>query len=179
MPDLVFVEQMIQQELLQRTKIIQDVECIGEKEIQNIISNIVDKLMYDEQENSYLSVIPLLIDKKVDLKNCISENGMKKLEQIECTLDANILSRKLIQMCMAENDDPHKLIEEILSVNMPHKAIFMELENMLRYCRVENKERIWVVVYQKLEREDFEGCQQIRNRIMKDMMEARCNAVTR
>ena len=98
---------------------------------------------------------------------------------MEYVIGANILSMKLLQMCMTENDEPHKLIEEILSVNIPHKAIFMELENMLRYCRVENKEKIWVVVYQKLESEDFEGCQQIRNRIMKDMMEARCNAVTR
>lgn len=178
-PDLFFVEQMIQQELLQQTKIIQDVECIGEKEIQNIISNIIDKLTYDEKESSYLSIIPLLINRKIDLRNCITERDMKKLNQIECVIGANILSVKLLRMCMTENDDPYKLIEEMLAVNMPHKAIFMELENMLRYCRVENKEKIWVVVYQKLGNEDFEGCQQIRNRIMNDMIEARCSAVTR
>ena len=178
-PDLVFAEQMIQQELLQRTEIYWDLKCIGEEELQNIISNIIDKLIYDEKESSYLSIIPLLIHSKIDLRNCITERGMRKLDQIECVIDSNILSMKLLRMCMAENDAPYKLIEEILAVNMPHKAIFMELENMLRYCRVENKEKIWVVVYQKLENENFEGCQQIRNRIMNDMMEARCSAVTR
>ena len=178
-PDLVFAEQMIQQELLQQTEIYWDMRCIGEEELQNIISNIIDKLIYDEKESSYLSIIPLLIHRKIDLGSCITKRNMRKLEQMEYVIGANILSMKLLQMCMTENDEPHKLIEEILSVNIPHKAIFMELENMLRYCRVENKEKIWVVVYQKLESEDFEGCQQIRNRIMKDMMEARCNAVTR
>lgn len=178
-PDLPFVDQCIQKELLSRTEIYWDVRCIGEEELQNIIGNIIDKLTLDEKENSYLSIIPLLIHSKIDLRNCISENDIKKLGRIECVIGANILSVKLLQMCMAENADPNKLIEEILAVNMPHKAIFMELENVLRYCRVDNKEKIWVVVYQKLESEDFEGCRQIRNRIMNDMMETRCNAVTR
>ncbi len=178
-PDLVYAEQMIQRKLLHRTKIIRLAKCIREKEIQDIISNIVDKIVYDEQENSYLSVIPLLIGEKVDLKSCISENRMKKLEQIEWTRDVNILTMKLLKMCVVKNDDPHKVIEEILEVNMPRKAIFMELENMLRCCVVDNKEKIWVVVYQKLENEDFEDCQKIREGIMDDMMEARCNAVTR
>lgn len=178
-PDLPFVDQCIQQELLSRTEIYWDVRCIGEEELQNIIGNIIDKLTLDEKENSYLSIIPLLIHSKIDLRNCISENDIKKLGRIECVIGANILSMKLLQMCMAENADPNKLIEEMLAVNMPHKAIFMELENVLRYCRVDNKEKIWVVVYQKLESEDFEGCRKIRNRIMNDMMEARCNAVTR
>ena len=123
--------------------------------------------------------IPMLIGERVDLKSCISENRMKKLEQIEWIRDVNILTIKLLKMCMAKNDEPYKVIEEILAVNMPRKAIFMELENMLRCCRVDNKEKIWVVVCQKLENEDFEGCQEIRERIMDDMMEARCNAVTR
>lgn len=178
-PDLPFIEQMIQQELLCCTKIYWDVRCIGEEERQNIIGNIVGKLAFDEKESSYLSIIPLLIHGRIDLRSCISENDMKKLGRIEWAFDANILSVKLLQMCMADNDEPYKLIEEMMAVNMPHKAIFMELENMLRYCRVENKEKIWVAVYQKLENEDFEGCQQIKNRIMNDMMEARCNAVTR
>lgn len=178
-PDFALAEQMIQQELLQYTEISWFVECIGEEEQQNIISNIVNKLTYDEKENSYLSIIPLLIRSKIDLRNCISENDMKKLDQIECVINTNILSIKLLQMCMVKNDDPHKLIEEILTINMPHKAIFMELENMLRYCRIDNKEKIWVVVYQRLVEEDFEGCQKIRDRIINDMIEAKCNAVTR
>ncbi len=178
-PDLPFVDQCIQQELLSRTAINWDVGCIGEEELQNIIGNIVDQLIFDEKESSYLSIIPLLIHRKIDLRDCISENNRKKLGRIECVIGANILSVKLLQMCMAENADPNKLIEEILAVNMPHKAIFMELENVLRYCRVENKEKIWVAVYQNLESEDFEGCRQIKNRIMNDMMETRCNAVTR
>lgn len=178
-PDLLFVDQCIQQELLCCTEISWNVQCIGEEELQNIIGNIIDKLTLDEKENCYLSIIPLLIHCKIDLRNCISENDIKKLGRIEYATGANILSVKLLQMCMAENADPYKLIEEVLAVNMPHKAIFMELENVLRYCRVENKEKIWVVVYQKLESENFEGCRQIKNRIMNDMMEARCNAVTR
>lgn len=63
---------------------------------------------------------------------------MKKLNQIECVINTNILSIKLLQMCMLKNDDPHKLIKEILAINMPHKAIFMESENMLRYCRIDS-----------------------------------------
>ncbi len=178
-PDLPFVDQCIQKELLSRTAINWDVGCIGEEELQNIIGNIVDKLTFDEKESSYLSIIPLLIHRKIDLRNCISENDRKKLGRIECVIGANMLCMKLLKMCMDENADPYKLIEEILAVNMPHKAIFMELENVLRYCRVDNKEKIWVAVYQKLESEGFEGCRQIRNRIMNDMMEAKCNAVTR
>ena len=178
-PDFTFVEQCIQKELLQRTEIYWDMECIGQEELQNIISNIVDKLTYDEKESSYLSIIPLLIHMKIDLRNCLTERDMKILDQIECTVDANMLSMKLLRMCMTENEDAYQLIEEMLAVNMPHKAIFMELENMLRYCKVENKEKIWVAAHQKLENEEFEGCQQIRNRIMNDMMEARCSAVTR
>lgn len=40
------------------------------------------------------------------------------------------------------------------------------------------REKYGVVVYQKLESEDFEGCRH-KNRIMNDMMETRCYAVTR
>lgn len=50
---------------------------------------------------------------------------------------------------------------------------------MFRYCEVENKEKLWVKVYLRLENEDFQGCKQIRNRMMNDMIEEKCNMVTR
>ena len=53
----------------------------------------------------------------------------------------------------------------------------MGLERVLHYCKVENKENLWVEVYLRLEEENFEGSHQIRNRILDDMMELKSNAV--
>lgn len=179
LPDFPFTEQMLQTELLQTTKIPRSIEWMGAEELQNILRNIIGKVLYEEQENSYLTLIPLLIDERIDVRRCISDSDMKKLNEIEYSVGANMLAVKLLQMCLGQNENPGEIIEEMFSVNVPSKAIYMELANMFRYCEVENKEKLWVKVYLRLENEDFQGCKQIRNRMMNDMIEEKCNMVTR
>ena len=47
---------------------------------------------------------------------------------------------------------------------------------MLRYCVVRNKEKLWVEMYLRLEKENFDKSSQIKKRIIDDMIEAKSNA---
>lgn len=145
--------------------------------LQKAISSIIGKIIYDSKESNYLSIIPTLISEPIDIRRCISENEMQELEQIAYSVGANLLTMRLLKMCMDKNDSPDKILDGFLACDVPRNIVYREIEIMLRYCPVENKEKLWVETYLRLEKEDFEECGQIRQGVMDDMMEAKCSAV--
>ena len=123
-----------------------------------------------------MSLIPTLVNEPIDVRKCISENDVKELEQIEYSVGANLLTMKLLRMCMSDNTAPKEVLEDILSCAVERRIIYLELEIMLRYCVVRNKEKLWVEMYLRLEKENFDKSSQIKNRIIDDMIEAKSNA---
>lgn len=175
-PDFLLTDEMQQAELIKPTR--RNVIISG-KMLEKIIGDIVSKLKYDAKENNYLSIIPTLINEPIDIKKCISENDMKELEQLKYSIDSNLLVIKLLRMCMSDNEMPNELFEDFCNCAVPREIIYLELEIMLRHCVVKNKEKLWVEMVLRLEKEDFEESSQIRKRVINDMMEARCNVVNK
>lgn len=140
---------------------------------ERAIGSVVSKILCDGAENGYLALLPTLIQEPVDIRKCISENDRTELERIEYSEAANLLSWKLLQMCMDGNERPEKQIDEFLSCGVPRYYVYRELETMLRYCRVRNKEKFRVETCLRLEKENFAQRGQIRRRILQDMMEAK------
>ncbi len=99
---------------------------------------------------------------------------MRELERLEYLVPSNALSISLLQICMSDNRMAKECLDHILKIDLPHKVIFMEIENMLRHCEVKNKEPLWVEMYLRLEKEEFEESGKIRARILEDMMETKC-----
>ena len=79
-------------------------------------------------------------------------------------------------MCMDKNERPGKVLDSFLECDVLRNIVYKEIEIILRYCPVQNKEKLWVETYLRLEKEDFEESGQICQRIMDDMMEMKCNA---
>ena len=98
----------------------------------------------------------------------------RELEKLEYLVSSNVLTIKLLQLCISGYSTPRDFFDHILKIDLPHKVIYMELENMLRHCEMKNKESLWVEMYLRLEKEEFEEKGKIRARIFEDMMEAKC-----
>lgn len=152
-------------------------DIISREDVGNAIGDIVHKVLYDEKENNYLSMIPFFIDRKIDIRKCITEADMRNLEQMEYTVGANLLAVKLLGMCMYENEKPGEVLEDILSCSVLRKTMYEELENMLYYCKIENRERLLTGLYLKLEEEDFGEKQEMGDRILNFMMEQKCSGM--
>ena len=102
---------------------------------------------------------------------------MRELEQLEYSVGANLVTVKLLGLCMNENKMPKKLLEDLLRCDVPREYIYWELEKMLRYCQIKNKEKIWVEMYLNLKKESFNGNWRMGRRIIDDMIEAKSNSV--
>ncbi len=172
-PDFGPVERIAEEELRERKWRRHRVPCISAEEAETIIGNIIHKVIYEAEESSYLALIPWLIDDKTDLKRCISGNDLKQLCQTDCRSESNRLTVKLLRMCLEENREPGRVVEEILQTGVPRAVIFTELENMLHFCEAENKEKLWVRTYLELMDETFAGSGELRGRILGDMAELR------
>lgn len=176
LPDYLPIDQMIEKQCgqigISKTTSFQ---CIHTAELENIVGSIVRKALYDAKESNYLSMIPLIICDRVDLKRCITANDIKELGQLEYRIETNSLSVKLLRMCIDENAVPCDVINNILHCDIPRKVLFSELQNMLHYCKMENKERLQVEMYLRLENENFDGIQRIRQSVINDMIETKCN----
>lgn len=176
-PNYILVDQMMQMEFASELAPVYEFMCIRTGELENIIGSIITKLIYETKETNYLSIIPYLITEKIDIRRCVSKNDMKELRKIEYSVAANIFSIKLLQMCIEKNEKPKEIVEDILKCKLQHRIIFWGLERVLHHCKVENKENLLVEVYFKLIDENFEGSHQIRNKVLEDMMEVKCNAI--
>jgi len=143
---------------------------------EKAIGSIKSKLICDGKDNGYLALIPSLVTEPVNIRKYISEHTMKELEQIAYSSGISLLAMKILKMCMSENERPGDILDDLFRCAVSRKLIYLELERMLRYCSVRNKEKFWVEMYLRLEDEDFEEKCQIRKRILNDMMEDKCNA---
>lgn len=181
-PDFILVDEMLELEL---PKLAEPDETryrrgrIYSPILPKVISNIISKIIYDSKESNYLSIIPTLIARPIKIRKCISENEMQELEQIAYSVGANLLTMRLLKMCMDKNDRPDKILDDFLACDVPRNIVYREIETILRYCPVHNKEKLWVETYLRLKKEDFEESGQICQRIMDDMMETKCNAAVR
>ena len=172
-PDFLLVDEMLKLELRKdryRGYLVQT------ETLQKAIGNIIGKIIYDSKESNYLAIIPTLVNQPIDITKCVSENEIQELEQITYCVGANLLTMRLLKMCMDKNERPGKVLDSFLECDVLRNIVYKEIEIILRYCPVQNKEKLWVETYLRLEKEDFEESGQICQRIMDDMMEMKCNA---
>ncbi|MCI8496268.1 MAG: hypothetical protein HFI74_11420 [Lachnospiraceae bacterium] len=147
--------------------------CIEIEEMRNIIGSIIAKVVYEEKESGYLSMIPIIINYAIgiiDIRTCISEHDLEILKKIEYARSANLMAIKLLNLCMDDNSQPGKVIQDILACNVSHKIIFLQLESILFRCQVKNKEKLYVEMYFRLEEEEFDGRENLQKMVMARMM---------
>lgn len=144
--------------------------------MRNIIGSIVAKVVYEEKESGYLSITPIIINYAIgivgilDIRTCISEHDLEILKKIEYARGANLLAVKFLNLCMDDNSQPGKVIQDILTCNVSHKIIFLELESILFGCQVKNKEKLYLEMYLRLEEEEFDDRKELQKRVMEHMM---------
>lgn len=185
LPDFLLADEMIEQGMfgrgIKRNRLGSGarrmLNTISREELENAIGDIVHKVLYDEKENNYLSMIPFFIERKINIRKCITEADMRNLEQMEYTVEANLLAVKLLRMCVYENENPEEVLEDILSCSVLRKTMYEELENMLYYCDIENREGLLTGLYWKLEGEDFEEKQEMGDRILNFILEQKCSGM--
>ena len=102
---------------------------------------------------------------------------MKELQNISYSNDYNRLAVYLLKMCKSENENPKEQIENLLKLNVDKKMIYLILVNMLHFCQVKNSEKLWIILYFRLEKENFNGSENIQDRILNDMLEAQCDLI--
>lgn len=173
LPDLKLGDLMIKREIIEKSSFHRLVISSGEIELA--ISKIITKICYDARESNYLSLIPTIINDKVDIYKCISKLNIMQIEKIFYRHSANKLTVKLLKLCMEENSNPKDLLDEVFSCNLSPEIIYLELEIFLRYCNMANKEALYVMVYMRLQDENFNEKSVIQGRLLHDMYEMRCN----
>lgn len=173
-PDFNFLDLMINKEIIEKEPNF-NILILSSEEIELAISKIITKICYDANESDYLSLIPTIINDKADIHKCISKLNIMQIEKIFYSHPANKLTVKLLKLCMEENENPKDSLEEIFSCDLSPEIIYLELEIFLRYCNVANKEVLQVMVYMRLQDENFNGRFAIQRRLLRDMYEMRCN----
>ena len=118
-------------------------------------------------------MIPIIINYEIgiiDIRTCISEHDLEILKKIEYARSANLMAIKLLNLCMDDNSQPGKVIQDILACNVSHKIIFLQLESILFRFQVKNKEKLYVEMYFRLEEEEFDGRENLQKMVMARMM---------
>lgn len=151
-------------------------EYIQTSVLTDIIRSIAIKAAYEANAEDCLSILPLLIKNATDFKKLIPETILTELEQAQFHTETARLAVRLLQICTGSNEQPEAILDDILKSSLPDELIFIELQNMLHFCKVENKENLLVSMYLRLENKTFEDAPYLRLEILNDLIENKCTA---
>ena len=131
---------------------------------------------YIQKENNYLIILLRIFMKDRKFSTHISSDDMIELEQIDCKNDYNKLAIYLLKLCNSEDKNLEKLIESIVNLKIHKKILYSVVSNILRNCEINNRDKVWTLVYFHLEQEDFEGQKELLNGMIDNMIEIKGNS---
>ena len=147
-----------------------------DKNTEKIISIIVRYTINLTKESNYLVILLRIFMKHCKFSAHISSDEMIELEQIDCKNDYNKLAVYLLKLCNNEDKNVEKLIESIVDLKIDKKLIYSVLSNILHNCEINNRDKVWILVYFHLEQEEFEGQKELFNRMIDNMIEIKGNS---
>lgn len=148
-----------------------DIRYIGLDELEDILCNIINKMLNSEEEDNYLALFLPLINENIDVSKCVSEKQLQQLEQKKYCEDINVFAIQLIKICVLQNKDSEMLLDNLFKLEIPRNYFYVVLERILNYCMSDNKEILFVKVYLKLIEESFDEIEEIKRMYLTDMLE--------
>ncbi len=152
-----------------------EISCIKSEDLEEILCNIINKMVSSEKEDNYLPLFLRLIDEKIDIRKCVSEEQVRQLELIEYNEDINILGVHILKMCICETESAEAIINNIFKLEVPKVFSLDILLKVLRCCDVISKEELLTRAYLRLQEESFSESEAIREKYLKEMFELREN----
>lgn len=144
--------------------------------IEKIIPTIVRYTINLTEENNYLVTLLRMFMKDGRFSAHIPSDDMIELEQIDCENDYNKLAIYLLKLCNNEDKDWEELIESIVNLKVHKKVLYSVVSNILHNCEINNRDKVWTLVYFHLEQEDFEGQKELLNEMIDNMIEIKGNS---
>lgn len=147
----------------------------SDENIEKIISVIVRHTINLTEENYYLVILLRVFMKNSKFSARISSDDMIELERIDYRNEYNKFAVCLLKLCNSEDENLEKLIECIVSLEVPKKMLYSVLSNVLYNCEINNRDKIWKLVYFHLEQGYFEGQEELLNEMIDNMIEIKGN----
>lgn len=148
-----------------------------DEKTEKIISIIVRYTVNLAKENNYLFLLLRIFAQNHKFSVNISSDDMMELEQIECRNDYNKLAVYLLKLCNSENENIETLIECMVNLKVDRKILYSVILNILRNCKMTNRDKAWTLFYFRLEQEDFEGQREFLNEMVDNMIEIKGNSL--
>lgn len=142
---------------------------------ERVISNIVRITIDSEKESNYLMVLLCVFIQERKFSAHISSEEMMELEKIECRNEYNKLAICFLELCNNKNENFQNLLECMANLKVNKKILYTILANLLRNGEVDNRDKVWTLSYLRLEQENFEGKEEILNKMIDNMLEIRGN----
>lgn len=101
---------------------------------------------------------------------------MIELEKIDCKNDYNRLAIFLLKLCNNEGKNLEEMIENIINIKINKKILYSIVSNILHNCELNNRDKVWTLVYFHLEQEDFEGQKELLSEMVDNMIEIKGNS---
>ncbi|EOS37731.1 hypothetical protein C808_03711 [Lachnospiraceae bacterium M18-1] len=173
--NLDFIENMsdmqITNEILYRSR-LRNLDENSEKIILIVVRHTINLA----EENYYLVILLQIFMKKGKFSAHISSDDMIELERIDYRNEYNKLAVYLLKLCNCEDENLEELIECIVSVGVPKKMLYSVMANILHNCKISNRDKLWVLVYYHLKQENFQGQEELLNKMINNMIEIKGNS---
>ena len=173
--NLEFVENMTDEQVINEI-LYQRSWGIFDEKTEKIISIIVRYTINLAKENNYLFLLLRIFKKNRKFSASIPSDDMMELEQIECRNDYNKLAVYLLKLCNSEDENIDTLIECIVNLKVDKKMLYSVILNILRNCEINNRDKVWILFYFRLEQEDFGGQKELLNEMVDNMIEIKGNS---
>lgn len=173
--NLEFVENMTDEQVINEI-LYQRSWGIFDEKTEKIISIIVRYTINLAKENNYLFLLLRIFKKNRKFSASIPSDDMMELEQIECRNNYNKLAVYLLKLCNSEDENIDTLIECIVNLKVDKKMLYSVILNILHNCEINNRDKVWILFYFRLEQEDFGGQKELLNEMVDNMIEIKGNS---
>ncbi|MDE7017673.1 MAG: hypothetical protein K2P65_08890, partial [Lachnospiraceae bacterium] len=172
-PDLYFIDKMSDTQLA--TEIFR-VRCHWPTPIlSKLITDIVRFVADLGKENHYLHLLLWIFARKEEIVIDITPDEREILENITYQNAYNQCAVYLLKLCSDQDANKEELLSALMHLNVDNNILYSVMSNLLCKCDIPHKDQVWVQTYFYLAEEEFEGCKEIRRKMIDDMLDKKGN----
>ena len=172
-PDLYFIDKMSDTQLA--TEIFR-VRCHWPTPIlSKLITDIVRFVADLGKENHYLHLLLWIFARKEEIVIDITPDEREILENITYQNAYNQCAVYLLKLCSDQDANQEELLSALMHLNVDKNILYSVMSNLLCKCDIPHKDQVWVQTYFYLAEEEFEGCKEIRRKMIDDMLDKKGN----
>lgn len=142
--------------------------CFEIEHFNQILSNIVKRELNSSTESKYLQLLPFIFSRELSFCDYISEYEMQKLDEKVYQDDTDRLAVELLKLCRGQKK---VYFDNLLELNVTPKVFYNWLVHVVCECDINNTDELGIKLFYKLQEEQFEGSENLRNRLFNNMLE--------